>query len=228
MRGKMNVRRGGKLGATLWIIAPVQFLVSVIFTWLGWTTSYGLLTNTISDLGAVGCGNWTSGAAQNGSSATSHYVCSPWHGLFNASIIILGLLSIIGAMLLIRRFPPRPSSKAGLVMIAIGGFGAVGVGVFPEDVSIIPHSIFALLQFVFGNLGLLTLGYAMVGQRVWRRYEVVTIACGIVGLVAFPLFLSGFWGPLGIGGSEWLIVGPELVWVPFAGIRLLQIPDSTA
>ena len=48
----------GRWGGLLWVVAAIQFVIGMIVTQLGWTTSYSLITNYISDLGAVNCGYW--------------------------------------------------------------------------------------------------------------------------------------------------------------------------
>jgi hypothetical membrane protein len=216
------VHRAVRHGAILLILGAVAFLIGNIVAQLLWNSSapygsYSLLHNYISDLGAVNCGPWPS-------SSTTHFVCSPGHDIFNASVIVMGLL-LIGAVILLRTaFPPRRSSMIGLGFLALAGIGAIGVGLSPEDVNITVHSASALVAFLFGNLALCVLGFAMFRDTRWDGYRAYTLFSGIVGLVALGLFVAGAWGPLGLGGMERLIVAPLVLWAFVAGIHLVRIP----
>jgi hypothetical membrane protein len=213
------VHRSVRHGAILWIVAVVQFLLGMAITQVGYTgTSYSLLNNYISDLGAAHCGDYHSSLI---------YVCSPWHDVFNVSAVLLGVLVILGAILLRTGFPARGSRTVGLALLVIAQFGAIGVGLSPEDVNLTVHTISAGTAFVVGNLALIILAFAMFRDTRWDGYRAYTLISGIVGLVAFFLFYFGTWGPLGVGGMERLIVAPILLWALVAGIHLARIPTFT-
>ncbi len=126
-------------GALLWIVGSVQFLLAMVVVQLAWTTPYDIWTNAVSDLGAVTCAENAMGTS---------YVCSPWHVLFNASIVVLGLLLAVGTLEARARLPKGRAGMAGSVLLIVSGIGAATVGIFPEDVQGVPHSIGALLAFV--------------------------------------------------------------------------------
>ena len=216
------VHRAVRHGAIMLILGAVAFLVGNIVTQLLWNSSapygsYSLLHNYISDLGAVNCGT-------EGSGSMARMVCSPGHDVFNALIVVMGLL-IVGAVLLLRTaFPPRRSSTIGLGLLALAGIGAIGVGLSPEDVDLTVHTASALVAFLFGNLALIVLGFAMFRDTRWDGYRAYSILSGLVGLVALILFVAGAVGPLGFGGMERLIVAPILLWAIVAGIHLVRIP----
>ncbi|GAB6946933.1 hypothetical protein JCM16161A_10630 [Vulcanisaeta sp. JCM 16161] len=65
--------------------------------------------------------------------------------IFNSSIIIMGLLLIIAAVLV------WGLSKVFGATIALIGIGAMGVGIFPETIHPF-HLIFALIAFLFASL----------------------------------------------------------------------------
>jgi hypothetical membrane protein len=216
------VHRSVHHGALLLLLGAVEFIVGMIITQLLWNTSspygtYSLLTNYISDLGAVNCGPFPA-------SSTTHFVCSPGHDVFNASIILMGILLILAVILLRTAFPKRRSSTVGLAFLALAAIGAMGVGFSPEDVNINVHKVSALVAFLFGNLALMTLGFAMFRDTRWSGFRAFSILCGFVGLVALILFTAGVYGPLGVGGMERLIVAPILLWAIVVGIHLLRIP----
>lgn len=209
-----------RIGAGLWILGVVEFVIGMGVTQYGWdllrtgaTPAYSLRFNYISDLGAVHCGLF------DGS-----MVCSPWHNVFNASIVLLGLLLILGVLALAQSIPSGPARGLGILLLIVAGIGAMGVGLSPEDVNGTVHIISALLAFALGNLGAITVGYAYFTRdrsTGWLAYSVVS---GIIGLVALALFAAKIYGPLGVGGMERLIVAPLLLWAVLEAIRVLRLP----
>ncbi len=209
------VHRSVHHGAILWILGVVIFVVAMIITQIGYTgTSYSLLYNYISDLGAAHCG-WAH---------AGRTICSPWHEVFNVGIVIFGLLMIFGTILVRTGFPARGSRTIGLCLLVAAGIGAIGVGLSPEDVNLTVHTLSAAVAFILGNLALIVLAFAMFRDTRWDGYRAYTLLSGVVGLVAFILFYTKNWGPLGVGGMERLIVAPILLWALLAGIHLARIP----
>jgi hypothetical membrane protein len=201
-------------GAILYIVGVVQFLIGMIVTQLLYgPPTYSLLHNYISDLGAVNCGLFS-----------SHQICSPGHEIFNVSIILLGILLVVGTLLIRTAFPARGTRTVGLVLLVIAGIGSIGVGLSPEDVNLTIHSLSALLAFVGAGLALLVLGVAMFRDTRWDGFRAYTMLSGLVDLIAFLLFYTNNYGPLGVGGMERLIVAPVLLWSLVVGIHLARIP----
>ncbi|EQD78705.1 membrane protein containing DUF998 [mine drainage metagenome] len=209
-----------RLGATLWILGVVEFVIGMGVTQYGWdllrtgaTPVYSLQFNYISDLGAVNCGPFA-----------GVVVCSPWHDVFNASIILLGILLILGTLAIARSIPAGPSRGLGVLLLVIAGIGAIGVGSFPEDVHRQAHALSALLAFALGNLGAIAVGYGYFTRdrrAGWLAYSALS---GLVGLAALALFIAHIYGPPGVGGMERLIVAPLFLWAVVEGIRLLRLP----
>lgn len=210
------VHRAARYGGALFLFGAIAFVIGNAVAQLGWTHPYSLLNNYISDLGAVNCGYWPSGS--------SHFVCSPWHVAFNAAVILMGLCFILGAFTIRSAFPPGRLGPLGLVGIVVAGIGAIGVGLFPEDVNLTLHSLSAVTAFLIGNLAVIALGIAMVRDRRWEGYRTFSIASGIFGVIFLFVYLFHFWGPLGLGGSERLIVAPILLWASVAGIHIMRMP----
>ena len=215
------VHRSVHHGAILWIVGVVQFVVAMVVVQLAWSNpSYSLTQNYISDLGAIHCQTFG-----------GRYVCSPLHNVFNGSIIVLGLLLILGVLLLPTAFPNRASRKLGLGLLVVAGIGAIGVGLSPEDYQLTIHSISALLSFAGGGLALIVLGFAMFRDTRWDGYRAFSILSGLVVFVALGLFLGGayhwggVWSDWGVGGMERLVVAPVLLWALVASIHLLRIPS---
>lgn len=88
----------------------------------------------------------------------------------------------------------------------------MGVGLFPESFPA-PHALFAFISFFFG--GLVTL---LVATQLRPPLRYVSVALGILGLVALVLFVTGQYLGLGFGGMERMIAYPVLLWeVGFGG-----------
>ncbi len=220
------VHRSVHHGAILLVVGAVEFIAAMIITQIGygrtfdWGSSYSLSNNYISDLGAQNCGPFATGSLGSG----SHFACSPWHLVFNVSIVVMGLLIVLAVILLRTAFPARRSRMIGLGLLAIAGIGAIGVGLFPEDVNITAHSISSLLAFLGSGLALVVLGFAMFRDTRWDGFRAYTVISGLVNLVALGLFLSKTYLDLGVGGMERLIVAPVLLWAIVVGIHLARIP----
>jgi hypothetical membrane protein len=216
------VHRSVRHGAYVLIVGVLVFLVGMIVTQIGYGSSYSLTHNYISDLGAVNCG------VLSGHYYDGGYVCSPWHLAFNISIVIMGLLLILGVILIRTAFPPRTTRTVGLLFLALAGIGAIGVGLSPEDVNIQVHTLSAAIAFVLGNASLLILALAMFRDTRWDGFRAYTLLSGLVGLVAFFLFYFKVYLGLGVGGMERLIVAPLLLWALVIGIHLARIPTYAA
>jgi hypothetical membrane protein len=213
------VHRSVHHAAILWLVGALQFLTAMIVTQFGWSNpSYSLAQNYISDLGAVHCGTFG-----------GHYVCSPWHLVFDVSVVLFGALLILGVLLIPTAFPTRRSRTIGLGLLVLAAFGAIGVGLSPEDVNLAVHETVALLAFAGGALALIVLGFAMFRDTRWDGYRGYTMLSGLFALVALILFVAkswqwgGLWADLGDGGIERLIVAPILLWIAVVSIHLLRI-----
>lgn len=128
--------------------------------------------------------------------------------LFNASIVIAGLLTLAAAYLYYR----AEGQRLVAFPLLLAGIGGVGVGLFPETTGA-PHALSAFVAFVFGNLT------AILAYRVERPpLRFVSPILGVMGLVALVLATSGTYLGLGFGGMERMIVYPFLLWaVAFGG-----------
>ncbi len=120
--------------------------------------------------------------------------------IFNSSIIIMGLLLIIAAVLI------WGLSKVFAVTIALTGIGAMGVGIFPETIHPF-HLIFALIAFLFASIS----SYPTIkisrspGRALWP-------ILGTISLIALILYIMHMYLGLGPGGMERMIVYPNLIW----------------
>lgn len=213
------VHRSVRHGAVLLIIGSLEFIVGMAITQIGYGSSYSLTQNYISDLGAVNCGVFGGSGSLPG-----HYACSPWHDVFNVSIILLGILLGLAVILIRSAFPARRSRTIGLALLLVAAIGSIGVGLSPEDVNITVHSVSAFLAFAGSGFALVVLGFAMFRDTRWDGFRAYTLLSGLVILVALILFGTKNYVGLGVGGMERLVVAPVLLWAIVVGIHLVRIP----
>ena len=141
----MGLSNASKAGIAIFVGA-VQYgifwiLSEIVYSAYG-VNGYSESANYISDLGA------------NCPSSGPCYI-PPSALLYNSTIVILGLLVLLGSYFIYRAFRWKPA----VAMIALTGIGAVGVGVFPETAGIL-HSIFSLITFLFAWLtAIVTAGF---------------------------------------------------------------------
>lgn len=200
------VRRSAHVGAAIVIVAIVQYVIAMIVVQLHYP-GYTAFGNSISDLG--------------------NPTLSPWHAVFNISIMVLGVLGIVSVILIRSAFPDRASSKVGLFFVGLALVGAFLVGTFPEGSPEFGgniHGYVSDLTFVSAGLGLLVLSGAMLRDTRWAGYRFYTFISAVVTFIAIILSSLGLWGALGPGGMERLIVAPALLWGIVIGIHVLRLP----
>lgn len=187
----------GRAAGTLFLIAVFQFMISVIVGG-ALTDGYSVSYNYLSDLGV-----------------------GPLSMIFNSSIFLLGILTIIGSYLLQR------TVKIWILTIplALMSIGAMGAGIFPEKavhVSDLTHNIPSALFLLFGPLS------AIASYKPLKMpLSLINLTLGVVGLTAFTLFVSNTYLKLGEGGIQRLIVYPFLIALIGLGAYLTAQPDKT-
>jgi len=179
-----------RIGGIMFVVGSIQFIFIGMLLSEALYPNYNPLRNYISDLGV-------------GNTAP----------IFNTSVIILGILIIIGGILISLSYIGGVGKYIFLVLASVTGIGAVGVGIFPETTS--PHSVFALIAFLIGGITIL---YSMSFLRHGLRY--FSLVMGVLSLIALVLFVNRTPTPLGIGGMERLIVYPQLIWAIAFGLDL--------
>ncbi|MFB6178593.1 MAG: DUF998 domain-containing protein [Halorientalis sp.] len=143
--------------------------------------------------------------------------------LFNASLVLVGLLNILGGALLYRSHGKRWL----FAVFTVAGVGALGTGLFPLDASGL-HGLFALVAFLFFNVQALGSATSVTGSM-----RVLSVLAGLVGLVFVVLMAIGdggmaaAFGPIGHGGTERMIVYPVMLWLLALGGYLLGTAEST-
>ena len=136
---------------------------------------------------------------------------SPAYWIFNLSVIVFGLMGIYSAYLLDRDYGKRLNGA----LLAIAGIGAVGVGIFHEDLGPI-HAVMAFLAFFFGGLS------AVFSYRLVRPpFSWMSIALGVIGIAALVLLGSGVYLGINVGGMERMIFYPVMLWAVGLGGYLM-------
>lgn len=131
--------------------------------------------------------------------------------IFNNSIIILGILGMIGAYLLFKL------DKIFSILLFISALGAVGVGIFPENMGIL-HSISSLIVFLFSSIA------AIYSYRIERsNAKFIWVILGIISLLSLGLFITKNYMGLGFGGMERMIVYPVLIWLVGISVSISNI-----
>ena len=144
--------------------------------------------------------------------------------LFNTSLVVVGLLNVVGGYYLYRGHGRRWL----LGIFAVAGLGAIGAGLVPLDAGDL-HGLFALLAFVFFNVQALAMATRLDGAM-----RVLAALAGLVGLVFVVVMVIGdsgntaVFGPIGHGGAERMIVYPVMIWLIAFGGSLLGTDDAAA
>jgi len=199
------VHHSGKTAGTLFFIGSTQFALGLILAEALYP-SYSVSGNYISDLGI-----------------------GPSSAIFNSSIFLLGLLSIIGAYFLPRNIKFRTLT----ILISLMAIGAMGAGVFPKNSPLI-HGAVSSMAFAFAGLS------AIVSFRVSEMpLSAMSVILGLMSLGALALFTGGlfangvfesieaqdsvFYLGIGPGGMERMIVYPALIWLfAFSGYLIAR------
>lgn len=189
--------RSARWGAVLIGLGIVQFSAAMAVVQAGYP-HYSDLTNFISDLG---------------NTATS-----PWHWVFNVSIILLGILAFVGILLAWGGFPPGATRVVGLSLLLVASLGAIFVGLFPENVNPTVHGLASLAVFAPGGAALLVLAAGMGPATSWRWLRVPSAVLGLITLASLAYYLP--YQANYPGFVERLIVFPILVWGILAAIQL--------
>ncbi|TFH38569.1 MAG: DUF998 domain-containing protein, partial [ANME-2 cluster archaeon] len=178
-------------------IGTVQLVLGMLiaeFLYPGYSAS----VNYLSDLGAT-C-------------RTTCIIYQPSASIFNTSVALLGVLTIVSSYFLWHEFHNRLIS----LLLGLTGIGMVGVGLFPETAGIV-HPIVSFITFFFGGLS------AIATYKFMKApFAYLSVLMGMISFVAFALFISEIFLGLGPGGMERMIAYPLLLWVTGFGGNLMS------
>ncbi|MEU1711014.1 DUF998 domain-containing protein [Streptomyces sp. NPDC005706] len=198
-----------RIGYAAWVAGVAQFFVAHVIAELAWARPYSWAGNNISDLGNAHC------AMQ--SEPEPRYICSPEHGLMNASFITLGTLLAVGVFFTGAVWRRGASALVTRWLLACAGMGFVLAGLAPADVHENQHVLGALLIMAMGNIGLVLAGIGLADD-VPAPLRWATSLLGVAAITAFGLFLSHRYLGLGMGGMERVAAFPLLVWALAAAV----------
>lgn len=200
------VTRAARTGGALLALGSAQFLVAMaVVQWK--YPGYSDLSNYISDLGGPS---------------------SPGAWVFNGSLIVLGLLGIVGTLAIRGGFPAKRLARLGLAFLVIAELSAILVGVFHETNDGVwqdrVHTIVSASTFLAAGFALIFLGVGTFRDTRWDGYRGYTFLSGVFTFIAIALFevdpgsgLVGLW--------ERLVVAPILLWALLAGQHLIRLPS---
>ncbi|MGI0129434.1 MAG: DUF998 domain-containing protein [Thermoplasmata archaeon] len=147
---------------------------------------------------------------------------SPWYLRFNVSIVLLGVLAFVGILLGWGGFLPGGTRALGLLLLRVASAGAVGVGVFPENVNPTVHGVASLIVFAPGGGALLLLGAGMRRGTGWHGLGGLSLLLGLITLVSLAYYVPTQSSNTTVdpGRIERLVVFPILIWGFLAGVQL--------
>lgn len=181
-----------KIAGIVLLIGSVQFLLAVNLA-EALFPEYNVGKNTLSHLGG------------------SLPPVEPSATIFNLSVILLGILSLLAVYLILKSGGCRLFSSC----LAISAIGALGVGIFPTYTGA-PHLFFSVLTFLFGSLAVI-FSYRL-GLNI--PMIIVSMILGILSIITLlSLIILGtgtsnnLIAYLGIGGVERFIAYPSLFYI---------------
>ena len=186
-----------KLAGLAFAVLAAQFM-TVIMIAASMAPLYDVRGGAISDLGVIPETDW----------------------LFNASLVLTGVLNALGGWLLFR----VRGGLIGTVFSVLAGLSAIGAGLVPLNGGGW-HGLFALFAFVFFNVQTVTTAW-----RLSNAMRVLGLALGAVGIVYVAVMAIGdagnpaIFGAIGHGGAERMIVYPPMIWLMIFGGYLMAEP----
>lgn len=186
MRPIVRSGAAARLGAVLLFVGPLVSWAAEFITAAAWQhPHYSPFYNWVSHLGLTGPSQVAFGQVGN----------SPLGAVMDTGWVLYGILLIVGALL---AFDLRTGARpiAIVVLAIVSGLGVSLVGIFQGSNADVANGLIAF--HTFGAQGVMLAGNTMAivvgasGARIGlgRGRSVASIMLGIVGLVAFPIFLA--------------------------------------
>ena len=196
-------RRLEVVGALCWLAQPL-YIVAELLVAAGASASYSLRDNTISDLGSIGC---------------TPALCSPWHPAMNTVFVVFSLLRVVGALLLIRSWPPGRWALTATVLWVVSGLFSAAIGFVPVDQHPSLHVLAAVPVFVTQPLAMLATALAF--RKTHRGLTASGVMVGLGCLVGAGAFLIVSSGPHEVGFWERFALWPAYPWLAVVGVVVL-------
>jgi hypothetical protein len=163
---------------------------------------------------------WTTTVTALGSSG------SIWASVLDGSIIVLGVLAVLGLLFAWSAFDDRPSRGLGLFVLLVGAGATIASGAFLAAHARLPT--YALWAAVYttvtaGGVGLLIVSSAMHQHGRWRISRAYTFATGLVVLGAAVSAAARLPVGLQVAGLERVVVGAAVLWGLVEGLHLVLL-----
>ncbi|WP_327117433.1 DUF998 domain-containing protein [Nocardia sp. NBC_01730] len=224
MRSIVRSGPAARVGAILIFIGPLVSWVAELITAAAWQhPHYSPLYNWVSHLGLTGPSQVAFGQVGN----------SPLGAVMDTGWVLYGILLIVGVLLTFDlRKGPRPIA---IVVVAIlSGIGVSLVGIFQGSSANVANGLIAFHTsgaqgvMLAGNLMAIIVGAngARIGISPGR--SIMSIVLGIVGLVAFPVFIADvFTGwAWNIGMFERAVIYPVMTGHVLLGSGLIGVRQA--
>ncbi|WP_330253437.1 DUF998 domain-containing protein [Nocardia sp. NBC_00565] len=190
------------IAAIAWTLA-FAYLVVEFVTAIAWKSDYSFRHDTISDLGITTC---------------TPNLCSPLHLLMNATFVVLGLLTIVGAIGFRDYIPHGPRQWSIVALAVIIGLSTAATGVFPSNDGIVVHGLAVMPALVSRHIVLTLLSIWLWKQR--RLAAIWSGVCASTGLTGTVLLTIG----LQVGIAERLVFYPLPTWMAITGAAIMLKP----
>ena len=99
----------------------------------------------------------------------------------NASFLLLGITTSIGALLLRSRLLPGPLGLITTALFIASGIGIAMVGLNPENLQIIKHIVGAYLNAYGAFFAIILAGICLIKNEVNRKVGLLSFWTGIMG-----------------------------------------------
>ncbi|SMQ64873.1 Protein of unknown function [Devosia lucknowensis] len=198
-------------GAICWLLSA-EFFAAQLIAHLA-APGHDLFLYDISLLGISSCGVF-----EVATSGNSDLVCSPLHHVFNVGIVLQGALIILGVWLTRNLWPTDLFASWGLLLLGLGGIGAMMVGAFPVDDHMLLHIVGAVTAIAGPGVAFL-----LLARSLWDHAPSLARWTLMVGVIVLLAGLGHALGgqPFGRGTMERLAVWPQTLWYIGLGAAML-------
>src|SRR5699024_4820956 len=209
--------RSVRLGAVLWLLSGVAVVGQLVAASAWQAPPYSWTDHAISELGVTACGRY------DGRGGAVRTICSPWHPVFNAAMVLAGLLIAVGGWLLRSAWATR-LTRIALVLMVPAGLAVAAVGAMPWDLLPDLHDLAATVQWLVQVVAMALCVSLVRDDRPGSRLLAVgTLGAVLVSVVGFGLFLAGpgAQSVIGWGLAERLAFDVLTLWTVAVGAHVL-------
>lgn len=164
------------------------------------------------------------------SQAESDLAVGPYGFVMTINFVVRGLLALALVWALGRAVAKSGLSRAGLVLLAIWGIGALVLALSPTDLAGakptlhgVIHLFVALIAFICGAIGELLLALHFPKDDRWHSLRTPALTIAILAIIALVVLLLGAF-PHMYGLVERVFIGLVLLWMLVVALRLRFFP----